>query len=283
LEDRTQESIAPFLSILVPAYNAQDTVRQTIESILSQTGVLFELILVDDGSTDDTADVILSAIEGDNRTRLIRQENQGTGGALKTAASHAVGEWLLMLGADDYLPEGAFERRIAFMDENPGFDIYSTDFYYAYEDGRLVQAPDWGKVRSITLEELLTFPHISGSSMFRRALLEDIGGFRLQFFNEDYDLWLRMLAHGAKHIHQPEPLEYYRIHDGQKTTDAIKLRTDDIAILTDLINSGLLTDGQAQLAHSTIATHKRNTLIRKMLYAILGKKAGEAVVKAMRS
>ena len=280
--DRADSSTVPFISILVPAFNARETIRQTIGSVLMQEEVSFELIIVDDGSTDDTVETVEAAIAGDERAKLICQENQGTGGALATAADNAQGEWLLMIGADDYLTDGALAKRVAFMDGHPGYDIYSADYFYTYDDGKLRQAPDWGEVRSITLEELLTFPHIAGNSLFHRSDLERIGGFRSQFFNEDYDLWLRLLAHGATHIHQPEPLQHYRIHEGQKTTDAIKLRTDDMAILDDLIQSGLLSDTQVEIARAMIEKYRRNTRIRERLYSVIGKRTTELLIEMLR-
>ena len=272
----------PFLSFLIPAYNAQETIEQTVSSVLEQKGCDFEVIIVDDGSTDETATLIESLYGSDQRVKLIQQENQGTGGALRTAAAHAQGEWLLMLGADDYFPADALEKRQAFMQRHPGFDIYSSDYFYIFDDGHLEQAPNWGKIRSITLDEQLTFPFIAGNALFKRSVLDSVGGFRPQFFNEDYDLWLRMLAHGATHIHQPEPLEYYRIHEGQKTDDAIRMRSDDSAILADLIDSGLLSPDQERIALEMIERYRRRTRIRKRLYSLIGKKPTEALIKAVR-
>jgi glycosyltransferase involved in cell wall biosynthesis len=271
------------LSILLPVYDAEMTVEKTIRTILDNTGASFELIVVDDGSTDSTAEVIRRAISGDTRAALIQQENQGTGGALKTAAANACGEWLGMIGADDWLAENSLQKRIKFMKQYPGYDIYSTGYHQVYDDGHQEKKPNWERVHHVSLEDLIVTPCIPGNALFRRTMLADIGGFRPQFYNEDYDLWLRMLAHGARHIHQPEYLSYYRIHDNQKTSDAIRMRTDDIAVLSDLIQSGALTDSTIALAQRTISTHKRNIRIRKSLYPLIGEKATEKTIKALKN
>ena len=277
-----EEADDPFVSVLVPAYNAQDTIVRTIESVLAQQSASFEVIVVDDGSTDKTAEIVKRYADIDVRVKLLTQSNQGTGAAIRTAADAARGTWLMMLGADDWVAEGALRRRIGFIIDNPGYDIYSCDYYYFYPGGHQVAAPDWGEVRSITLDELLVFPHIAGNSLFKRKVYDKVGGIRTQFFNEDYDLWLRMLVCGAKHIHQPEALTYYRIHAGQKTGDVIRLRTDDMAILTDLIESGVLSSSQQAIAGKAIDRYRRNNTMRGMLYRIIGRNTTETLIKKVK-
>jgi glycosyltransferase involved in cell wall biosynthesis len=280
-DDRTGDLL--MLSILVPAYNAAETIGQTIRSVFCQKGVELELIIVDDGSTDDTVKVIYETAGDDCRVRLIQQENQGTGGALKTAAAHAHGQWLLILGADDYLLGDVLAGKMSFVCNCPGYDIYASDIYHLYEDGTTDSHPNWGCVRSVTLEDMIQASCISGGfTLFRKTVYDRVGGFRTQFHNEDYDLWLRMLAQNATHVYQPEPLGCYRVHGHQKTADIIKLRTDDIAILDDLINSGLLSGSQKRLAQRVIAKHKRNIRIRKSLYKLTGKQTTERLVGRFR-
>jgi glycosyltransferase involved in cell wall biosynthesis len=280
-DDRVVHSDAqdePFVSFLLPAYNAEGTVVQAIDSVLSQSGAPFELVVVDDGSTDDTAGRVLEAIKGDARARLIRQENQGTGGALRTAIEHAKGQWFIMLGADDWLSSNSLERRIAFMQANPGYAIYSTAFYYVYDNETQELFPDWDTARSVTFEQEIEFPWINGLSLFSRKAYEATGGFDSRFYNEDYDLWLRMLLHGYRHIFQPEPLAYYRIHSNQKTHDIIKQRRGDIEIFENLLISGLLDGAQAKLVKATIKKFERNSAFRKALYRLIGRNNTEKLI-----
>ena len=281
LDEKHMQSDAhgePLVSFLLPAYNAEDTVVQAIDSILGQRGAPFELVIVDDGSTDGTADRIAEAIEGDMRVRFIQQENQGTGGALRTAIQHAKGQWFIMSGADDWFPPDSLERRIAFMQDNPGYAIYSTAFYYVYDNGTQEVFPAWDTVRSVTFEQEIEFPWINGLSLFSREAYEAVGGFDSRFYNEDYDLWLRILLNGYRHIFQPEPLAYYRIHSSQKTHDILKQRQGDIEIFRSLLDSGLLNAEQTVLVEAAIHKFKRNIALRQVLYRFLGRNNTEKLI-----
>ncbi|MCL2024342.1 MAG: glycosyltransferase [Coriobacteriia bacterium] len=276
------------ISILMPAYNAERTIAQAVRSVLGQQGAEFELIVVDDGSTDATADVVCAITAGDSRVKFIQQENRGTGGALATATAHAEGEWLLRLDADDWLTEGSLACRVTFMHEHPGYDIYSASCIYIEDEceseGSAAQRvfPGWQEPRSVTFTQEVDFPWIQVTSLFRRDLSEQIGSFRPQFYNEDYDLWLRLLAAGARHLHQPEPLAFYRIHQGQKTDDVLKQRADDCAIFNDLLASGALTDEQAIHVQAVIKRHKRNIALRKTLYVIIGRERAEVAIRKIQ-
>jgi glycosyltransferase involved in cell wall biosynthesis len=112
----------PLVSIYMGAYNAQAYIRQAIESVLSQTFRDFELIVVDDGSTDRTTDIVESFT--DSRIRLLRQEHKNFAVAMNTAISHARGEWIIGVDSDDDIEPDYLERMANFALANPGFDYY---------------------------------------------------------------------------------------------------------------------------------------------------------------
>jgi len=272
----------PFITFLTPAYNAADTIAESIASVLKQEGAPFELVVIDDGSTDDTAAVAAAAIGNDPRARIVSRRNGGSGAALNTGAAAASGTWLSMVDADDFLADDALKKRIAFMEAHPGYTLYSFGFVYLDPDGT-TDPPLEGRVQcSVTVDDLLSFPLIPGNAMFRAEDLEAIGGFHEQCYNEDYDLWIRLLLNGATHIHQPEPLYFYRRHPGQKTADLITMRVDDIAILSEVIATGLLDEHQLHLARRMIATYRRHTALRRILYKIIGRDRTEALIRKIR-
>src|SRR5205085_11286677 len=104
---------APKVSVLTPLYNSAAFIRGTLDSLLAQTYTNWESLLVDDGSTDDTAEVVRPYLE-DSRFRYVRQENQGIAGARNTGIRAATGEWVCLLDHDDrWLPE-KLERQVRY-------------------------------------------------------------------------------------------------------------------------------------------------------------------------
>lgn len=129
------------LSIIIPVYNVEKYVDACLASVLSQKGD-FEVIAVDDGSTDKSSRICLEWTKKDPRLRLIRQENRGLGGARNTGIEAAKGEWLMFVDSDDELKEGALEL----LERSLGGDPDAVIFRFAYEDaaGRSVEkADDW--------------------------------------------------------------------------------------------------------------------------------------------
>ncbi|MBQ3453639.1 MAG: glycosyltransferase family 2 protein, partial [Thermoguttaceae bacterium] len=128
----------PFFSVVVPVYNVRQWVGRAIESILAQTFEDFELILIDDGSTDDSAEVI--AQYTDPRVKLIRQENRGQGGARNRGIEASTGKWITFLDPDDQWLPGFLEDYYRVISDHPGIDLCYSSFRRIYQDGRSVPA-----------------------------------------------------------------------------------------------------------------------------------------------
>lgn len=259
----------PQFSVLIPAYNAQDTVRDTIASVQNQQGSIpFEIIVVNDGSTDATLLVLQAIAESDSRVKVISQHNAGSGAALQTAAKRAQGEFLVQLGADDFLAPNYMARTAQAMERIETYDIYSSNAYRLFEDGSTqlyFQGEPFDREFSLTFEDLIAWNKIYGTAAIRRSLFEKAGGFRPQFYNEDYDLWLRLLLAGARHLYLPEPLAYYRVIEGQKTQSTIKVRQGDIAILRDLKKSPDLSRNIKFHLWATIKQLQLKIVIKRLL------------------
>lgn len=271
----------PRFSIVVPAYNAEATIGAAIGSVLAQEGCdSWELVIVDDGSTDGTLAIARAAAARDPRVSVSSQANAGTGAAISAAIERATGEFIAQLGADDELLPNYCATVSALIDAHPGFDIYASNAYRLHPDGRRTlyhTGPRFGRQMSVTTDDLLDAPQIFGTAAFRRTLFAQVGGFRSEFYNEDYDFWLRCMMAGARHVYIPEPLALYRVRPGQKTSDEVRLRADDIKILEDAIASGGLNAGQVEHARHTITLLEKNVKFRRAVLRVFGERLSRPV------
>ena len=121
------------------------------------------------------------------------------------------------------------------------------------------------KKREITFEDLIWSNKIYGTAAIRRTLFWRVGGFQAGFYNEDYDLWLRLLIEGAQACFQPEYLAFYRVTQGQKTENTIKVRRGDIAILQSLLKTRKLSEKQRILIKLSCKQLQLKIVLKKML------------------
>jgi glycosyltransferase involved in cell wall biosynthesis len=249
---------APRFSLVMPAYNASATIGRAIESVLAQTYAGWELIVVDDGSTDDTGDIARGYAGGEPKIRVVVQANAGCASARRTGALAATGEFVTKVDADDELTPDALAVLSAAIDDEPGFDIYSAHGYKVYPDGTRREV--FGDLRfqqplSLTVEDLIDDCWIfGGAASIRRETLERVGGFRPQMRCEDYDLWLRALAQGATHLHVPAHIYLWSMDvPGRMNENPERSFRSYIEILEDLIAQGLFTEQQVALARASIA------------------------------
>lgn len=238
-------------SVLIPAFNSSETLAQTLESIREQKAdCTWEALVVDDGSTDGTYELGKSYAALDNRIKVFTQPNGGTGSALNEAARHASGTFLVQLGSDDLLDSVYMQETYEFIKKNPQFDIYASNAFRLSSDhasSPCLKGAFFSKEREITFDDLVWSNKIYGTAALRRSFFEKVGGFHAGFYNEDYDLWLRLALEGARIIFQPQCLAYYRVVEGQKTQNTIKVRRGDIAILKALEKSEKLSRKQRML------------------------------------
>lgn len=188
----------------MPAYNAAAFVREALDSILAQTFRDFELIILNDGSTDDTQAIV----EGypDERIRLINKSNSGVASTLNLGLTEAQGEFIWRHDADDIsLPE-KLARQVAFLDNHPEFVLCATQIAFMTERGKIAwdkrqPKTNWlgdADFREVRFEDFAPFsPVTHGTTLFRRSILKVIPSYREAFItSEDIDMWLRMMEHG---------------------------------------------------------------------------------------
>jgi glycosyltransferase involved in cell wall biosynthesis len=207
----------PQVSVIIPSYNSARFVAQAVESALAQTYPDFEVIVVDDGSTDHTQVVLASY---SNRIRTIYQENRGPAAARNTGFRRSRGDYLLFLDSDDLIPPDKLALHVPFLETQPGFGLVYSAWQQINEDGTQVL----GQVRpnkqgqllkDILRRDLFFFP---GAAVIRRECLERVGPFDESLYGcEDADMWLRLARAGYAFGYIDLPLFQYRFHAGSIT------------------------------------------------------------------
>lgn len=195
------------ISVVIPAYNAELHLRPTLESVFAQTVQPFEIIIVNDGSTDRTEEIALSYVP---RIRYIKQENQGLAGARNTGIQAAVGDWIALLDSDDLMTPEKLNRQIEVIQTNPNLVLVYSAFSFLYPDGSIKETTAfpanklWPALRYRT-------PILPSTTMIRRSALLEMGGFRT-LPTEDWDLWFRLIQRYSANAFQdiPESLLLYR-------------------------------------------------------------------------
>lgn len=255
-------------SFLVAAYNAQTTLDATVKSLLAQNSdIPFEILIVDDGSTDETL-ATARAYTVDNRVRVFTKDNGGAASAAQVGYEHARGDYVARVDADDTLNSDFLTTMDNVIRSNPNFEIFASNALRCFDDGSksaYLEGTPWNVKHEITLDELMRANTVYVSALVKRPLIAKAGGYTSAHFNEDYDLWLRLVSRGARVLYTPEKLANYSVHAGQKTSDGARVRRDDIAILEEVIASGLLSKEQRDTALRTIKVLKVKALAHTLL------------------
>jgi Glycosyl transferase family 2 len=203
----------PLVSVIMPAYNAAAFVEAAIDSVLAQTLADFELIVVDDGSSDGTADIAAAAAARDPRVVFVRQANGGVSKARNAALRLSSGRFIALLDSDDIWEPEFLRMQLAVLDRRPDASLVSTNALMlgGPRDGQPVQPyPDTRP--EPTLDQIIGDETASFiMCVFRRAVYEAIGGFdESKTTNEDYDYWIRATHAGFRFCRNDVPLARYR-------------------------------------------------------------------------
>jgi glycosyltransferase involved in cell wall biosynthesis len=202
----------PSISVAVPAYNEEAWIAEALESILAQTRPPDEVIVVDDGSTDDTTAV---AQRFGERVRVIRQENAGCPAAFNRAFREATGDYVALCPADDVWEPEKLEWQSEVIARRPEVDVvFGGAHNFGVVEDEFPAPSGRGVLDSGTLLRELYFLNLIAdpSAVVRRALHERLGGYR-EALAEDYDFWLRALREGAVFYYDPRRVVRLRQHD----------------------------------------------------------------------
>ena len=215
--------MSPTISVVMPAFNAAQHIRQSIQSVLEQTFDDWDLIVIDDGSTDETAAVAGSF--SDSRIRCLSRENGGQAAARNTGIVNTHGEYIAFLDADDlWLPE-KLDRQLEIA-RRTSADVVYCDGYVFFDTDREERGDFFAVVPGLkdgaTMTPLLyQYNRIATlAAMVKRDVVESVGLFdesRLFQNCEDYDLWLRLARAGKTFYGMPDKLMRYRRHESSTT------------------------------------------------------------------
>jgi len=196
------------VSIVMPAYKAERTVAEAIQSVQAQSYPHWQLLVVDDGSPDGTADVVAELSKSDTRIELVRQANAGPAMARQKALDRARGRYIAFLDSDDFWLPGKLERQLAFMAEHRAALSY-TAF-------RRIQADGGGPGQLISIPPRLTYRALLGNTAIATstAVIDKsiAGEFRMtKTYYDDFVLWLDILKRGHVALGLNEDLMRYRV------------------------------------------------------------------------
>ncbi|WP_168405685.1 glycosyltransferase family 2 protein [Acinetobacter indicus] len=212
------------VSIIMPAFRAEKTISDSIESVLAQTYQNFELIVIDDCSPDNTRDIVNQFATSDNRVKLISKDiNEGVAAARNTGLDYAVGDFVAFLDSDDLWCEDKLQKQVKLLNESPNVDVTYTE-YFRFIDKNFSQKVSIPKGYT-DYRFLLKGDFIANSSaLYRFKKFRDIR--QKKIGAEDYLFWLEIFDHeNVKGLGINEPLMYYRVADKQESLSSNKVKS----------------------------------------------------------
>lgn len=221
----------PRVSVIVPTYNRSHLTAQAIRSVLGQTVSDFEVVVVNDGSTDDTEEIVLAF--SDPRLKYFRQENQGPSVARSTGLQASTGEFIAFLDSDDLFLPNRLELQLAMLEKEPGAGLVYGRYYSTNEQ----EAPE--KIKGACHADLgLRHLLVRGTAfhwstvLVRRSNLDSAGGFREELtYLEDWELAVRLALDGCQMICVDEPVSIVRQQAGSHAKSAFSYLKKAPAVL----------------------------------------------------
>ncbi len=259
------------VSIIIPAYNAEKTLAETMESLLAQTYSTWEAIVVDDGSTDGTPTIAKDFAKRDKRIRTITQPNAGESVARNAGLSKTSHEWILFLDADDLILPAHLERMIAALSADATLDAMICGSARVASDGTLLIEPYLPPAGDLfpVLARRAAFP--IHACIVRRLLVESVGKFDTSLRNSaDWDLWQRIARTGAHFGTIRDVLALYRISPNSVSHNAHQTLQDGLRIL----RQGHALDPRVKTPHPDHANGEPPEQVRTQLFYLLSWCAG---------
>lgn len=251
------------ISVIIPTYNRKHTLSRAISSVFSQTLKPFEIIIVDDGSTDGTKEWLSKIYP---KIQTINQSNSGVSMARNVGIKIAKGDWIALLDSDDEWLTKKLEKQVTSLKENPDLLFCHTNEIWIRNGVRINQSKKHQKYGGHIFEKCLDICRISPSSaLFKKSILDDLGGFDEKLpVCEDYDLWIRIAAYYPV-LFLDEPLiNKFGGHDGQLSNVQAGIEQYRVQSLEKILTNAKLTPSQFKMA--------RNMLLNKMKIYLNGLK-----------
>lgn len=222
----------PAVSVVLAVYNGDEHLAQAIESVLSQTYEDLELIIVDDGSTDRSPQIVASFT--DSRIRVLSQSNSGLSAALNVGTRAALGRYIARHDADDVSQPHRIARQVAYLDANPDIAMVGSNFHVIDGTGKIVGTTDvFTDPADLDAAEVVSNQFGHGAVMLRASALAAAGGYDERYTSAcDVDLWNR-IARSHKVANLPEPLYLWR-NEGKglsTTSDGVAISAAEVSEL----------------------------------------------------
>lgn len=225
----------PEVSVIIPVYNAEKFIKKTIESVLNQTYKDYEIIIIDDGSTDNSKKIL---DEFKDKVRYFKQANSGVSSARNMAIKEAAGKYIALLDQDDIWYPEKLEKQISFIKENPNVGMVYGDCYYiddkdkviyrVFEDQKYYQ----GKIfENLVIDNFVPIPTV----LIKKEVLDKTGLFLENYsYAEEYELFIRIAKdYDIGCIN--EVLAGYRVHDTNLSKNIDKSLQEDIRVKEDAL------------------------------------------------
>ena len=262
----------PKVSVITPLYNGKKYIEKAINSILSQTYKDLESIIIDDGSTDGSGELVKEKFGG--KVRYVYQENKGAATAVNKGITLSQGDYIAFCDHDDWwLPE-KLEKQVKFLEANQNFGLVYSDAFLA-KDGRLTRK-SWlqsrkvlscsgGKEKCLALLFSKNFIPAPLTVLMRKSVIDRVGLFNENFSSTyDYEYWFRILEAGIQIAFLDEPLAVWNSRVGQGSRQIRKMKIAQIKILREF----LIRNPKFIKNHPLLVTSK---FIKSYLGLLLGK------------
>jgi teichuronic acid biosynthesis glycosyltransferase TuaG len=227
---------SPIVSIIIPTYNQDRYIRFCIDSCLSQTYRNLEIIVVDDGSTDETPKILASYGE---KIKVITQKNQGAAKALNNGIRESSGIYIGWLSSDDaFLPE-KISLQVKHILGDISIDLIYTDWFSIDSNGKVLKEVKSPYFKNDFLKHLLFGNFINGSSILMKKIVwEEVGGFNSSLIADvDGFMWYKLLIAGKKFCHIPQTLIFYRTHNQNQSSNKPLMRHFSDLVILDTLQS----------------------------------------------
>lgn len=222
MKERTEE-IKDLISIITPCYNSEKYIEETIKSVLGQTYTAWEMIIIDDGSTDHSACIVQKYVEKEPRIRLVAQENKGSAAARNCGIRQAKGQYIALLDADDLWDREFLSNQLQFMARQKAVCVCCS-YRRINEESKEVHSPVFAK-RIITERDMLRRNYIGcltglyDVSKYGKVYLHE----ELKSMRDDYAYWIDIVHRTGIVYGNPEILASYRMASGSTTGKKVRL------------------------------------------------------------
>lgn len=260
------------ITVLMPAYNAAEYIREAIDSVLAQTFTDFELLIINDGSTDDTEQIIRSYTDG--RIRVYTQQNEGVIGALNKGLELSQGALIARFDADDVCYPHRLQVQYDYMQANPDFVLIGSASDYIDKDGAFLFKWDPPAYTHEDLQRIIltTCPFDHPAIMYRRDVAIKLGGYPKGAIHfEDHLFWTLFFNEG-KVCNMKDALIKHRFNPASVTIDEKWRGPEFKKIKYDAIRRGYLTDEEITALKQLLVKQDLSTYKEAAYYSMIGKK-----------